>query len=788
MDIKGKHPYSFEINRKGNKTPLIIYSKELEHQMEIRNTFKKEKILNVIKNFGKIRPKMNHTSIITLSALTLILFIAFAIRLFPMRWEIDPATGKSNLLLSEFDPYFQYRFTEYILKNGLIAWACPTQWVDYQRWFPQGFNVARGAYPGLPLTAAFLYSIISMLGTGIDLMSFCSLFPAIMGMLACLAIYFLGKDIGGRPVGLLAALFLALQSSYIQRTSVGFFDDETVGIFSLILFAFLFLRAIDENRQIGSTVKYALASGAVLGYFCISWGAAYYPIGLTALFVFVLLIMKRYSRRLLLTYSLTFGLGLFIAINIPYLSPNYLLTSAIIAVAGVFSLLCLTEVLNAITKQKWKAIAVIAFLALMVGGFAVLWQLGYVQGVAGKFLSVVNPFTRAESPLYESVAEHRISAWGSIYYDLGIGIIFFTIGFFFIFGNLNNRNLFLLVLGLTSLYFACSMVRLLVLMAPTFSLLAAVGIAGLLKPFVTLLKEPPKISVKKKYGLEHVGKEFSGAAVFLIFLILMTAVAFPMPKVYRQAYAPTTISSGSLSLIPSEPVREWINMLYWTRTRLSGSTVVCSWWDYGYWLTVLGNVTTLADNATVNGTQIQNIGFVFMSNETQAIKMLKRYDAEYILVYVTIYYSSQSGSVSLANAGGDEGKWVWMASISGKARGRFISEGLISEDEMWKSDLDEVRQMFGNYTLGTHWHDSNNNGNPDGNELIPVSKGQNSTIYKLMNYAMERWVQVQKGGSAPKTQLLYFSEAYIAGLDNDGTKYGGVVPLVCLYKVNYPEE
>ncbi len=753
--------------------------------MKIKKAFTKENILNAIKNLGKLRPKMNHTSIITLSALTLILFIAFAIRLFPMRWEIDPKTGKSNLLLSEFDPYFQYRFAKYSVDNGFLAWLW---WNDTQRWYPQGFEVAKKAYPGLPLTAAFLYSIISMLGTGIDLMSFCSLFPAIMGMLTCLVMYFLGEDIGGRPVGLLAALLLALHPSHIQRTSVGFFDDETVGIFSLILFAFLFLRAIEENRQIGSTVKYALASGAVLGYFCISWGAAYYPIGLTALFVFVLLITKRYTRRLFLTYSLTFGLGLFIAINIPYLSPNYLLTSAIVAVAGVFGLLCLAEVLNAMATQKWKAIAVIVFLALIIGGFAVLWQLGYVQGITGKFLSVINPFTRAESPLYESVAEHRISAWGSIYYDLGIGIIFFTIGFFFIFGNLNNKNLFLLVFGLTSLYFACSMVRLLVLMAPAFSLLTAVGTIGLLKPFIALLKEPPKISVKKKYGLEHVGKEFSGAAVFLIFLILMTTVAFPMPKVYRQAYAPTTISSGSLSLIPSEPVQEWINMLYWTRTRLSGSTVVCSWWDYGYWLTVLGNVTTLADNATVNGTQIQNIGFIFMSNETQAIEMLKRYNAEYILVYATINYDRQTGSVSFANAGGDEGKWVWMASISGKARERFISEGLISDAEMWTSDLDEVRQMFGNYTLGMHWHDFNNDGSATSGELIAVSKGQNSTIYKLMNYAVERWRQVQKGGAAPSIQLLYFSEAYIAGLENDGTKYGGVVPLVCLYKINYPEE
>jgi asparagine N-glycosylation enzyme membrane subunit Stt3 len=216
---------------------------------------------------------------------------------------------------------------------------------------------------------------------------------------------------------------------------------------------------------------------------------------------------------------------------------------------------------------------------------------------------------------------------------------------------------------------------------------------------------------------------------------------------------------------------------------------VCSWWDYGYWLTVLGNVTTLADNATANRTQIENIGFIFMSNETQAIKMLKRYNAEYILVYVTFYYDAKSSSISFGHYswGGDEGKWVWMASISGKARERFIRQGLISEDEMWSSDLDKVREKFGNYSLGYHWHDSNKDGSVGSDELITVNKGQNSTIYKLMNYAVERWRQVQKGGSPPTIHLLYFSEAYIAGLEN-GSGYGGVIPLVCLYKINYPEE
>jgi dolichyl-diphosphooligosaccharide--protein glycosyltransferase len=751
--------------------------------MKTKSLSKKEQIINGIKSLGKLRPKINHTSMMTTAALALIQFIAFTIRLFPMRWEIDPTTGKSNLLLSEFDPYHQYRFTEYIVNNGFISWAWPNQWIDRQRWYPDGINVAKAAFPGLPMTAAFLYKIVSMLGINIDLMSFCALFPAIMGMLACLAIYFLGKDIGGRPIGLLAALFLALEPSYIQRTSLGFFDDETIGILALIIFAFLFLRAIEEERPVNSTVKYALASGAVLGYFCAGWGAAYYPIGLTVLFVLVLIITKRYTRKLFLAYSLTFGLGLLLAINVPKLSPTYLLTSAILPVAAVFGILCLAEVLNNVKTTKWKLISVTVFLALILGGVTVLWYKGYMQGIAGKFISVLNPFTREASPLIESVAEHRVSAWGSIYYEFGFIIIFFIMGLFFVLGNLNNRNLFLLIFGLTSLYFACSMVRLFVLMAPAFSLLAAVGISGILKPFMTLLKEPPKISVKKKYGLEHVGKEFSGIAVFLIFLMLMVNLAFPMPRVYTQAYTPTTISSGSLSVSPqylSTPVREWIDMLHYMRTTLSPTTVVCSWWDYGYWMTVLGNVTSLADNATVNSTQIENIGFIFMANETQAMRMLKLYNASYILVYTTI----RADTGEWINAGGDEGKWIWMAAISGKARERFINNSFISANETWNENLDNIRKLFGNYTLGTNWIDSNKNGQVDSGELEPNTKGQNATIYKLMRYAVESWKQKHgKGGT--EIELFYFTPEFIAGLDNDGSKYGGVVPLVCLYKINW---
>ena len=74
--------------------------------------------------------------------------------------------------------------------------------------------------PALPMTAAVLYQIVSFFGVNVDLMAFCSILAAIIGTLSCLIIYFVGKDMGGKAVGLFAALFLALAPSFLQRSSL----------------------------------------------------------------------------------------------------------------------------------------------------------------------------------------------------------------------------------------------------------------------------------------------------------------------------------------------------------------------------------------------------------------------------------------------------------------------------------------------------------------------------------------------------------------------------------------
>jgi len=707
----------------------------------------------------------------------------------PIRWEIPTGTVRLN----EFDPYFQFSLTNHMVQNGLLSPYLENGgqgWINYQQWYPAGLHMS-SSLPSLPMTAAVLYSIISWLGVNIDLMTFCSLFPAIFGTLACFILYFIGKDMGGKSVGLFAALFLALAPSFLQRTALGFFDTEVLGIVGLLSFILLFLRAIEGNRSLRSSLFYSVGAGLAITYFIGAWGAAYYMLDLAVLFVFALILLKRYSQRLLLTFSITFGIGLSIATLIPYISVTYLSSAAVLPVAGMFLLLCILEVLRHNISPRSKVTLTGVSLAAIVGGFVAMWQLGFLENLAGKFFTVLDPFLRESAPLIESVAEHRITAWGSIYVELGLGIVFFLAGLYFVLRNPTNRNIFLLLFGATSLYFAASMVRLLVIFAPAFSLLAAIGILGILKPFFTLLKETPQVAVKAKRRLARVSKEYSGIVIFLVFILLVTNLAFSpqnggVPRVYGQAYSPLTITASSLPLGGSDlaqPAQEWLDMLSWTSNNLDSSTVVCAWWDYGYWLSIVGNVTTLADNATVNSTQIENVGFIFMAPENQSMAMLENYNAKYILVFTTLGLSTSSdGSYYIAQSlgYGDEGKWSWMARISGQARDRFTKDGYISADQAWTDET-----SFGSVSNET-------------NSWVWNDQGTNSTVYKLLSWAKQSWVDNNAPTSSTSPQVIadepgveptYFKQAYFAGLNltpgQAAAQYRGLIPIVALYEIDW---
>src|SRR4030042_6179730 len=128
----------------------------------------KQTLSKGLKGIGRIQ--VSHGSVITYTALLLILFVAFTVRVLPMRWEISSGT----LGLNEFDPYYQYTVTNHMVQYGLLSPYWPTHWINTQQFYPGGIDMGT-SLPSLPLTTAALYDVVSLLGVNIDLMSFCSL-------------------------------------------------------------------------------------------------------------------------------------------------------------------------------------------------------------------------------------------------------------------------------------------------------------------------------------------------------------------------------------------------------------------------------------------------------------------------------------------------------------------------------------------------------------------------------------------------------------------------------------
>jgi asparagine N-glycosylation enzyme membrane subunit Stt3 len=220
------------------------------------------------------------------------------------------------------------------------------------------------------------------------------------------------------------------------------------------------------------------------------------------------------------------------------------------------------------------------------------------------------------------------------------------------------------------------------------------------------------------------------------------------------------------------------------RTQLPPNQVFVSWWDYGYYITIEGNQTSVIDNATENTTAIAQVGAIFMSNETQSIKMLKEDfngtygPPRYIVVFGTFQDSSTSTPPYPEAGYGDEGKWRWFVEISGNDT--LLNNGKPANGK---------DNLFGNYSIG---EDIVNQSSTSSGSLVANPVGQNTTFYKLLYYAHDYLLEGDTAAEAAQavdlteingTSSYYFTLAAI--FPSTKTTYSGIDPIVAIYKINY---
>jgi len=662
-----------------------------------------------IRAMWSARPEIGLYDAIHYSALITILMLALSIRLinFP-----------SGVFLSEFDPFWHYRTAQKIVDSGLYGLFT---WRDMLSWYPEGRPAGPSTPPGLPLTAAIAYWILNWLGLRVSLLDVCIHFPPFAGMLTALAVYFLGCEIRGRTTGLLSALFIAFSGSHIDRTYLGFFKHETIGVLSIVVCTWLFLRAI-RPQPLSKVVFYSILSGLWLGYLEISWTAYIYEVGLLAAFPLILMFMGRSKDELLPAFSITQGLAAAIALQVPRPGDSIVTSIGFVPVIIAAVLLSLERASRLSTTWPSK---LGLFLGIGGGGAVVLLymiQTGSFTVLLGKLIAILDPLTRLQVPIIESVAEHKMSTWYSLFSDHGLLPV---LAFFGIIATLrrptNERLMAALAWGL-GLYFGSLMVRIGLILSPFMALMGALGLVELAEPaFETTRRAPSFESGRGRRGGRQaiVGPQLAALTIIVLLVFAGVSIYFA----FEHAGVAVTIAGASLPV--KQQIPDWLDAVSWIKENTPPGSVILSWWDYGYWITTMGERPTLADNATINSTQIAVIGRIFMSNDTIALPLLRKYDVSYIVVFTDIQYTAGSSTLPPV---GDEVKWVWMAEIGYNIPPANINESFrnLYHGETLKrfADFDLGKQLA---SLNLVPKDSN------GNSTIPIPKRE-SVLTRLMIY------------------------------------------------------
>ena len=606
-----------------------------------------------------------------------VLVIAVLILAFSTSFLIRSQTIEYGFELNEFDPFFNFRATEYIVENGLTEYF---QWHDTKSWYlPEGIDLSGGDYPDVPavpgrnvsatsqsmlhITAAISYQIF---GGNSTLYDFTILFPAIIGSLTVIVIFGLVRLFAGTAAGLFASLFFAVSLPILLRGSLGWFKSEPLGIFYGILGLYLFLSGIkSENKKIAYSK--IILGGITMTFAMASWGGNQFFIIPIGLFILALPFVRKDHKFLLTSIPLFVGTFLLSAIMFERPGTGFVfgLGGILIIIPTIFLIFCIFIQKISSDKNKIRNSFILLISIILIGSFLVTIseELEFLPLPSFRYLNAINPFLTTSIALVDSVAEHATTSIRESFFFHSVLMIFASIGIWFILSRnkfenklfmQNDMKIFVLIIGLTGVYVSSAFIRLEVFASISLIILSAIGLS-------ILTKEIFKINYpgNKKYL-------FKIPFIIIIVIIFMIPLSYPAQANWLNVLdVPQTILNGGTSHPPSN---NWLETLEWIKLNTPENAIIASWWDYGYWITTLSERTTLVDNATISTWQIEKIAKIFLSNPDEGWKMLKDWDVDYVVIFVSgeKYPTVEENEfLYVLGGGGDESKIPWFMKIAG---------------------------------------------------------------------------------------------------------------------------
>jgi dolichyl-diphosphooligosaccharide--protein glycosyltransferase len=369
-----------------------------------------------------------------------------------------------------------------------------------------------------------------------------------------------------------------------------------------------------------------------------------------------MIIGGRYSSRLYVAYSVFYTLGSLMAMTVPFVGFNVINQAECAASHGVFiavqvyafvsylmSIVDAKVLRRLFTTLAFAAVAAVAFLLIS------LQLLGKIRWT-GRSLTLLDPtYASKYIPIIASVSEHQPTTWTSFFFDLHVLVPLSPVGLFFLFDNVSDGGIFVILYGTLAWYFAGVMVRLMLTLAPIACILAAIGLSTIITRFSAVIKSSNHLDVIKdalnssntsKQGTANKANTGTSLSPSLALMVLVGAAILLLTFSYHATYVSSVAYSSPSIVIDAGRSADGRRVLYddyreayfWLRMNTHPDSKILSWWDYGYQMSAMANRTVLVDNNTWNNTHIATVGRALATTEEEAYPILESLDVDYVLV------------------------------------------------------------------------------------------------------------------------------------------------------------
>ncbi|MEM0347331.1 MAG: STT3 domain-containing protein [Zestosphaera sp.] len=575
------------------------------------------------------------TMLVSLVVLLASAVIGSYLRLYPVFNSFESGYGP---MLNELDPYSEYWTAEKLLEKGLAYFFSLNEHNEETHifWYPWGRDFVRSSLPLTPMFSVITYYVARLFSPGLSLYEWMVYVPVVFFILSLIGIYLTTRELWGDIPAAVSSLVAAI--IFNSRQLAGFTVKYSAGLGFIFLATYFHVRTWKRRSYVD-----ALLCGIFMSLTAAGWAG--FNLLLAAIFLQLVLqplITKVAKEDLILWGFETLPLALTIAI-LPFYGPLYLVLSVGILIPLGFAVIGIALLLEHVATQKvvklkyplltkWRFIYLLLIVLIGVGGLVGLTT-GFLH-LKGKSLAAMG-LGEMTHVLVGTVQEYASASPQNFIWSSGapfiISLLMLAYFAYRAFVKKSVLDLFVGLMVLLATYATANVSY----FFPYLNCIVSISQGS----FIALLV--PYLSRKKDLMLALLS---ASLMVAYLFATLFQGVTVWVPAYKSQT--PMILDSG---LGFGRNVPAWLDTLEWIKNNTPKDSVIISWWDYGYWLSVLGERATVADGATLNTTQIELLAKALTGTEEEAFEIFTRYfrvppDKTYVVLYDVVLFSEQLSS------------------------------------------------------------------------------------------------------------------------------------------------